>query len=409
MIVKKSAKRWIKRGLGVLFVLGVAAMLVMAWMPKPIPVDVAEAERGTLSVTVDEDGRTRVKDRYLISSPVPGNLARIELEPGDVVSEGDVVARIVPLAPPLMDERTRAQAEAQLAASSAAQRQALATISRIEAGLEFAREDAQRQRALAERGTIAEQVARRAELEARTLGEELESARFAARVAQHQAEMSRAALGRITDGRRPGARAEGGEEQLEIRAPVAGTVLRVMHESEGVVQPGTPLLEVGDAAALEIVTDVLTSDAVHVEPGAKVLVDRWGGDRVLNGVVRLIEPSAFTRPSALGVEEQRVNVVVDLTDPHDEWAELRDGYRVETSIIVWSEDDVLHVPSSAVFRHRDGWAAYRINAGVARVVPVETGRRNGLNVQILEGLSPGDTVVVHPSDRVKDGVEVEVR
>jgi HlyD family secretion protein len=409
--MKKTAIRWIKRAVGVLFVLAVLAMLVTAWMPKPVPVDTAGAERATLRVTVDEDGRTRVKDRHVISSPLVGNLGRIDLEPGDTVEEGDVVARIAPLAAPLLDERSRAQSEARVAGSNAAQRQASATISRIEAALAFAREDAQRQRQLAERGTVAEQVARRAELEARTLQEELASAQFAQRVAQHDAEMARAALGRLTGAARRGAQrgdaAE--EEQLEIRAPVGGTVLKVMHESEGAVQPGTALLEIGDTSALEIVTDILTSDAVHVEPGARVIVDRWGGETPLNGVVRMVEPSAFTRVSALGVEEQRVNVVIDITDPHDVWMSLGDGYRVETSIVVWSEDDVLRVPASAVFRHGEGWAVYRADGGVAALTPIETGRRNGLAVQVLEGLEAGDRVIVHPSDRVTDGVEIEPR
>ena len=408
--MKKTAIRWIKRAVGALFVLAVLAMLVMAWMPKPVPVDIAGAERAALRVTVDEDGRTRVKDRHVISSPLVGNLARIDLEPGDTVEEGDVVARIAPLAAPLLDERSRAQSEARVAGSNAAQRQAAATIARIEAALAFAREDAQRQRQLAERGTVAEQVARRAELEARTLQEELASAQFAQRVAQHDAEMARAALGRLTGAARRGAQPGAAEEeQLEIRAPVGGTVLKVMHESEGAVQPGTALLEIGDTSALEIVTDILTSDAVHVEPGARVIIDRWGGETPLNGVVRMVEPSAFTRVSALGVEEQRVNVVIDITDPHEEWQSLGDGYRVETSIVVWSEDDVLRVPASAVFRHGEGWAVYRVDGSVAALTPIATGRRNGLAVQVLEGLEAGDRVIVHPSDRVADRVEIEPR
>jgi len=326
---RKQIVRWLRRGLGIAFVLAVVAMLVMAWMPKPVPVDVAEAERGMLRVTVDEDGRSRVKDRYLISSPLIGNLARIELEPGDQIEAGDVVARIVPLEPPLLDERTRAQAQAQVASAGAAQRQAQATISRVRAALEYAEEEAERQRNLANQGSVSEAVARRAELEARTLREELASAQFAASVAQHQLEMARAAAGRMeARGRGPAKQGEAEEaedSQMEIRAPVSGRVLRVMHESEGVVQPGTPLLEIGDPAALEIVTDVLTSDAVDIDEGARVEIDRWGGDQVLEGVVRMIEPSAFTRMSALGVEEQRVNVIVDITDPHEAWAALGDG------------------------------------------------------------------------------------
>lgn len=409
---RRNVVRWIRRGLGIAFVLAVAAMLVVAWLPKPLPVDVASASRDTLRVTVDEDGRARVKDRYLISSPLVGNLARIELRPGDHIDAGDVVARIVPLEPPLLDERTRAQTESQVAASSAAQRQAQATIARVRTSLEYAEEEAERQRGLADRGSVSDSVARRAELEARTLREELASAQFAARVAQHQLEMAQAALGRMQSRHDPSKRGEAEqaeESQLEIRAPVSGKILRVVHESEGVVQPGTPLLEIGDAGALEIVTDVLTSDAVDIEPGARVVIDRWGGDTPLEGVVRLVEPSAFTRMSALGVEEQRVNVVIDITDPHEKWEELGDGYRVETSIVVWEEDDVLSVPSSAVFREGDGWAVYQLVDGTARLTPIETGRRNGLEVQVLEGVEEGDQVIVHPSDQITDGVSVAER
>jgi HlyD family secretion protein len=400
--LKKRLWTWAKRALGIVTVLGIGAMIVLAMMPKPVPVDLVTAETGPLRVTVDEDGRTRVKDRYVLSAPLTGNVARIELDPGDAVEEGTVLARIVPLEPPLMDARSRAQAEAQVAAAQAAARQARATMDRISTGAEFARREAERQARLHSQGTVSDVARDRAELERRTAEEEVSSASFAVRVADYEVRVAQAAVRR--HGTRPGE-----DEQLEVGSPVAGTVLRVIQESEGVVQAGTPLIEVGDAAALEVVVDVLTSDAVHVRPGARVVLERWGGEGALSGHVRIVEPSAFTRISALGVEEQRVNVVIDIDDPYEEWRALGDGYRVEARIIVAEEADVLRVPASAVFRQADGWAVYAVRDGRAALVPIEIGLRNGLEAQIASGLDAGARVILHPSDQVKDGVAVEAR
>ncbi len=398
---KRDLLKWLKRGLWTLAGLALVAMIVVAFLPKPIPVDLVEVSRGALRVTVDEDGRTRVSDRYVVSAPLSGNIGRIELSPGDAVTEGAVLARLVPLARPLMDAQTRAEAEARVAASAAQLRQARAALDRARAAATFAETQAARQRGLVERGTLSRDTLDRLQLEQRSSQEELTSAQFGVRVAAHQVEMSRAALGRL----------EGteSEDQMEVTSPIEGVVLRVLHESAGVIQAGTPILELGDPAHLEIAVDVLTSDAVHVQPGQRVLIERWGGDGALDGHVRMIEPSAFTRMSALGVEEQRVNVVIDLDSERARWERLGDGYRVETRVVVWEEQDVVLIPASAVFRQGEGWAAYRVTAGVARLVEVETGRRNGLAVQILGGLEPGDAVIAHPSDRVTDGVEVVAR
>lgn len=398
----RAAIKWLKRALGLAFLAGVVGMIVIAWLPKPVPVDLATATRGPLRVTVDEDGLARVTDRYVVSAPLSGNLARVELNPGDAVEQGQILARIVPLAPPLMDERTRQQQEARVAAATAAQRQARATINRASAALEFSERELARQRSLGERGSAPAAVVDRAELELRTRREEVTSARFGSRVADFELQMAQAALGRISE-------RDGTGEQMEVPCPVDGRVLRVIRSSEGVVQAGTPLLEIGDPSALEIVVDVLTSDAVHIEPGARVSIERWGGDRALEGRVRLVEPSAFTRTSSLGVEEQRVNAIIDLITPHAEWRALGDGYRVEARVVVWEEDDVLRVPGSAVFRSGDGWAVFAVRDAVATLTPVEVGRRNGFQAEISGGLGDGDRVVVHPSDRVSDGVEVTAR
>src|SRR5690606_36459228 len=285
-----------------------------------------------------------------------------------------------------------------VAAGAAQVRQARASVERARAALSFAETQANRQRALVARGTLAREALDQAELETRSRREELTSAEFGVRVATHQLEMARAALGRVEG--------EENAEQLELTSPIDGTVLRVMHESGGAVTPGTEILELGDPAHLEIAVDVLTSDAVEIEPGDRGLLERWGGERALEGHVRRIEPSAFTRTSALGVEEQRVFVLIDLDSPREEWARLSDGFRVEARIVIWEEEDVVHVPASAVFRHGEGWAVFRVEGERAALTDVEIGQRNGLSVQIREGLEVDDRVIAHPPDRVVDGVEV---
>jgi HlyD family secretion protein len=400
---KRNVVRWLKRSAWIAAALALVALITLAFLPKPVPVDIVVARRASLRVTVDEDGRTRVVDHFEIGAPLTGNLARIELHVGDRVEAGDVIARLVPLARPLMDASARAEAEARVAASNAAWRQAQSSIGRARAALEYAQAQSSRQRGLVQRGSLAPDVVERADLELRSRREELVSAELGARVAAHQLEMARAALGRLDDDD------DEANEQLEITAPIDGVVLRVLHESSGVVQPGTPLLAIGDPAHLEVAVDVLTSDAVRIEPGQRVAIERWGGDEALEAHVRLVEPSAFTRTSALGVEEQRVNVVIDLDSPRTEWERLGDGYRVEARIQIWEAEDVLTVASSAVFRDGERWAVYRVVDGVARRTHVEVGQRTGLAVQLVSGLRAGDRVVAHPSDRITDGVAVEPR
>lgn len=399
---RRNLLRWTKRLLGLLFLGAVIALLVFAWMPKPVPVELSTATRGTLRVTVDEDGRTRVKDRYIVSMPLTGNAARIELDPGDRVERGDILARVVPLASPLLDERTRQTSQAQVAAATASERQAAAQIERARTALEFAERELERQKKLFERGATSEEALDQATLEAQIRKADLASAKFAARVARYEVEMAQAALGRVSG--------LGGaeDEQMIVPSPIEGMVLKVLQKSEGVLQAGSPLLELGDPSALEIVVDLLTSDAIRVNPGAKTSIERWGGEP-LEGRVRLVEPSAFTRISSLGVEEQRVNTIIELTSPRDKWKSLRDGYRVETRIVVWEKDGVLTVPGSAVFRHGDGWAVFAVKDGIAKLTPVEVGERNSLEVQVLAHLEEGARVVAHPSDRVEDGVQVAAR
>ena len=399
---RRSQLRHVKRALAVLAVLGALAGLVMAWLPDPILVDEVSVQRGRLHVTVDEDGRTRVKDRYVVSSPLLATSARMELHPGDRLEEGGLLAQLMPLPPALLDSRSEAQAERRVASAQAARKQAESTVARARTLLEFASADALRQRALSQQGATAERALDNAELQERTAREELASAEFALRVAGHEVEMARLSLARQSG-------VDDQKDAIELTSPVAGQVLRVIQESAGVVQPGTPLLELGDVKALEIVADVLTSDAVHIRPGARAWIERWGGGNTLQAHVRSIEPSAFTRISALGVEEQRVNVILDLDEPYTKWAALGDGYRVEVRILTWQADNVLTVDESALFRRNDRWATFAVHEGRAQIAYVEIGHRNGELAEVLGGLTEGQAVIAHPSDRVAAGVRVAAR
>jgi HlyD family secretion protein len=398
---RRTLAKWARRVVLVLIAAAVVAGLVEAWRPKPLPVDLATVTRGAMIVTIEEDGRARVKDRYVVAAPLAGSLDRPALRAGDAVQVGTVLAGLVPLASPLLDARTRAELEARSAQAEDARRQADAGIVRAEAALALARAASGRATLLASRGAASRVDEERAALELRALEAEVASARFGARVAAHQVTLARAALGAV------GARL--GAPPLVLASPVTGRVLRVFHPSGGPVAPGAPLFELGDPAALEVVVDVLSSDAVSVRPGARVELDRWGGPHLLRGRVRLVEPSAFTRLSALGVEEQRVDVVIDLVEPRARWAALGDGYRVEARIVDWESAEVLRVPASAVFRRGAGWAVFRVEEGVARLRLLGIGRRNGLEVEVLRGLAAGDRVVAHPSDRVVDGASVIAR
>jgi HlyD family secretion protein len=396
---------WLRRGLWTGALLAAGLMLVRAWLPDPIPVDLASAERGALTVSIDEDARTRVKDRYLISAPLAARVERIELRPGDRVTAGQVLANLVPLEPPMLDARTREQASAQLAAAGAARQRAYVEVQRAGAAADFAQKELTRQHALQTGGAIAERAMEEAELQTRTATNALTSAQFAAKVSDHEFEMARVvALERGSE--RGAGRAQ---ERFAIRAPLDGQVLKVLQESAGAVQPGAPLLEVGDLGALEIVADLLTSDAVHVAPGARAELERWGGERPLRAHVRSVEPSAFTRISALGVEEQRVHVLLELDSSRSEWAALGDGYLALVKITTWHADDVLSIPASAVFRHGERWASFQVIDGRAQLAPLELGAHNQDRVEVRRGLPAGAQVIVHPSDRVKADAAVQER
>jgi HlyD family secretion protein len=374
-------------------------LAVAAW-PRAIEVDVAAAARGPLSVTVDEEGETRVRDRFVVSAPVAGRVLRIELEPGDAVSRAAPVAIFLPADPVPLDARAAAEARAALAAAVSGVGRARAQREQAQAALALARSDLERTRALAEQRIVSSEVREEKEAAFRAAEESGRAAEFALAAAEHERESAQA---RVAPPSGAGGRA------LPIRSPIDGVVLKRLRESESIVGAGEPLVELGDPRDLEIVSDLLSTDAVKVRPGNPVRVEQWGGERVLRGKVRRVEPSGFMKVSALGVEEQRVNVVVDFEDSVDAWKALGDGYRVEVRIVIWEAADTLKIPTTSLFRRGESWAVFAVEGGRARLRPVTIGHRNGLEAEVVSGLAPGARVIVHPSDRVQDGVRIEAR
>jgi HlyD family secretion protein len=388
----------------VLIGIGVVAAIVVAMLPKPTVVELASVVKGPLVVTVEGDGKTRIKDRFVVSAPVTGQMPRLDLHPGDNVKLGAPLTQIAPIEAPLLDPRSRAQSEAQAKLSRAARSQAGARVSMAQAALDFEKNELARVKQLFAAGGVPQATVDAAELKARSSAAELESARFGERIAQFQLETAEAAVVRQKGG---AAQDEG--LRVAVRAPIEGTVLRVFQESAGLIAAGAPLLELGDRAAMEIVIELLSTDAVAVRPDARVMIDRWGRDEVLEARVRLIEPSGFTKISALGIEEQRVNVVADFTGPREAWSALGDGYRVHARIVIFERADALKVPLSALFRHGDGWAVFGLAGDKASLRKVEVGRRSLAEAEILSGLNEGDKILVHPSEKIADGTAVVAR
>lgn len=398
----RARRTWITRGIWAAIIAAGVGTLAYAWRPQPIQTDLTKVTRGDLIVTVEEVAKSRVRDRYVVAAPLAGNLLRVELKPGDSVQGGAVLARITPMESPLLDPRSRSEAASRSAATLAAERQSRAAVARAEIASQHAEEDLTKDRKLVESGSIPPESLTRASLESRLRTEELASARFAAQMATHEAAMARAALARFDATR--------SVDGFDVPSPTTGSVFRVLTQNAGPVQAGTPLVEIGDPSALEIVTDVLSTDAVRIHPGAKTTLERWGGAADLKAHVRRVEPSGFTRLSALGVEEQRVPVVIDLDEPRERWTALGDGFRVEVRIVVDERRGVLRAPLGAIFRHGDGWATYTVNdKGKVELALLTLGARNDVDVEIVRGVPEGATVVVHPGERVKEGEKVVSR
>lgn len=397
-------RKWsIRAGVPVL----VALALYFAFRPRPVAVDVAMVSRGPLKVAVRDDGETRVMEIYDVSAPIPGRVLRLQGEVGDPVVAGDtILAHILPSSPAFLDQRTRSQLEAAVEAASAARTLAAADLGRLEAETDYAQTELRRAERLATDRTISAAALDRARKESRTAEAALQSAIAALDVREHELATARAAL---IEPEARGTTAHPDEHGVPVRAPVSGTILRVFRESEGVVPAGTPLAQIGDPTQIEIVVDLLSSDAVLVSQGDPVTIERWGGDHPLGGVVRRVEPYGRTKLSALGIEEQRVNVLIDLQDPIERWRRLGHGYEVEAAITIWEEADVLRVPNAALFRMGATWGAFAVRGGRARLVEVQIGRRNEDDAQLLGGLNEGDLVVLYPSDRVTDGAAIRPR
>jgi HlyD family secretion protein len=362
-------------------------------------VELGSVSRGELVVTIDEEGATRVRDRFVVSAPVAGRVLRIELEPGDMVKRGQVVAQVRAEAPPLLDDRTRAEAQAAVESAKAALGRARAEEQRARASLAQLQRELVRIRELAKNRVVSSQELEAREADAVVAEESVNAAVFAVEAATSELQRALARLSPTS--------AVAAGRVVSVTAPIDGVVLKRVRESESIVPAGDPLLEIGDPQRLEIVVDLLSTDAVRVKPGARAIVDEWGGDQGLKARVRRIEPAGFTKISALGVEEQRVNVVLDFADPAAASVSLGDAYRVEVRVVIWEAPDVLKVPTSALFREGEAWAVYVVDAGRARRTTVELGHQTAQEAEVISGLSEGARVVLHPGDTLNDGARVE--
>lgn len=381
--------------------IGVAAILWAALSPSVVEVEVATVGRGPLRVTVDEEGETRLRRRYAVSAPVTGRVLRIESRPGDIVKAGQVLAVIQPAPPTPLDARTEATAEARVRAAEAAAQRARAERTRFSVERKQAEADAARAKQLLDTGYGAKDVYEQLVARAQSLLQAEQAADSAIRAADFELAAAKAALISRDD-------ATAGRA-VRVVAPIAGLVLRRVQESEAVVAAGAPLIEIGTLDDLEIVSDLLSTDAVKVKPGAQVVIDKWGGEGQLAGRVQRVEPSGFLKISALGVEEQRVNVVIDFVDPRERRGSIGDGFRVEVRIVVWETSDALLAPTSSLFRVDGEWAVFVVEGDAVRRRIAKVGRRNDQSAEVLEGLAAGERVVVYPGESLTDGAKVTVR
>lgn len=393
--------RWI-------IVIAIAAVVILAigygLLPKPVPVDAIKTSRGSLRVTIDEEGKTRVKDRYVISAPVAGFMRRIELEVGDRVKRGQTMVELEPLRSDVLDPRSRAEAEASVSAAQAALDAALENARAVAAEAEYARQKLERLKKLFDEALVSKDQLEQAESDAKRAEANLLSTKASVNASRSELEKARAAL-RYSAAEN----AVNHKRLVAISSPVDGRVLKIHHESEGVMNKGEPLVDIGDPVKLEVKVEVLSADAVNIKPGTPVLFERWGGDKPLSGKVRIVEPTAFTKISSLGVEEQRVLVIADIISLPESWQKLGDGYRVEASFIIWEGKDVLQIPASALFRKGDRWAVFVVEDNRAHQRQVEVGHHNGVTAEIVFGLSEGELVITHPDDSIKEGTRVRMK
>lgn len=381
----------------------VIAALYLAIRKPPYQVDLATVTQGPMIVTIDDEGETRVHDLYVVAAPINGRLTRIELEPGDPVIAGQtVVARMTPVDPDFLDPRSEARARAQIQALDAMLASSSMRIEQARAARDLAVQQQGRLEALFNRGFATRAALDSANASVSSVNAAYSEATRATEAARFDRDAGRANLVTPNSPR-------GRSGTLNVRSPTSGTVMRLPRESETTVAAGTPLVEVGDPRKLEVVTDLLSADAVRLRPGARVLIDNWGGATPLNGRVQRIEPFGFTKISALGVEEQRVNVIIDITDPPEKWTELGHGYRVIIRAVEWESAKTLQLPVSALFREKGKWAVFAVENGRANLVPVTIGRMNDEQAELLGGLRKGATVILHPSEKISDDARVRAR
>lgn len=377
----------------------VAAIVVGLW-PRAVPVESGVVTQGPLVVTVDEEGMTRVQQRYVVSAPIAGQLRRIDWKAGAEVQAGKTVLAVLEATgAEFLDARSQAMAEARVRGAEAAREAALAHRDRANGAARTFRAELDRARLLRERGVLSAQEFDTTQLRADTAAQEARAAEFSVKVADFELQQARVVL----------SRGQAGSDQTEplvITSPVDGRILRVFQESSRVVPAGFAFMEVGNPTDLEVRIEVLSRDAVAIQPGARVMLELWGGPEPLQARVRLVEPSAFTKISALGVEEQRVYVVADFTDPIERRPTLGDSYRVEARIVIWEKPDVLRAPAGGLFLRDGAWRTFVIEDGRARLRTVKVGRSNGVQTEVLEGLRPGDRLIVYPGDKVRDGTRV---
>ena len=405
--------RWLKRLLTWAVLGGVVAGIVYGLLPQPVDVDVEAVTRGPMQVRIEEDGKTRIRDKFIVSSPISGQLQRVKLEPGDSVTAGQtVLAEIEPDLPEVLNERVLAQAEAKVqAATLTADKTQLAEATAAKA-LENAEKHLTRIQELRKTKAATEEQLDAAELEVTRCKEIHASSKLAASIAKFELEWAKMAVwgARPKPNDPPHNQTSPGQKwSFPLAAPITGQVLRRFQESATVVTPATKIVELGDVRRMEVEVDVLTTDAVKIPEKAEVLFEQWGGANPLHGQVRRIEPAAFTKISALGVEEQRVYVIIDLLDPPEARPTLGDGFRVEARIILWKGDNVIQVPTSALFRVGTDWGVFKIVEGKVQRQIVQVGHRNGITAEILTGLTEHEMVVIHPSDRVAEGAQIKIR
>ena len=389
----------------------IGGALVGAFWPRAVMVDMGTVTRGSMIVTIDEEGRTQVRNTYVVSTPIAGRLQRVEMQPGDKVIRGKtIVARMLPINPEVLDVRTREQARAAVTAAEAALRVARAGLNGAIANNDLAQTDLARTRALAERGVSSQAALERAEQVAQVARASFDTAEAAIAVREAELANAHALLIGFDDQGLASAIRNGGDSAIPLFSPADGRILRIIQKSETTLPAGTPVMEIGNIEDdLEIVVDLLSSDAVQVSIGNRVLIEDWGGAATLTGEVTRIDPFGVTQYSALGVEEQRVNAVIRFVDLSNERANLGHGFRVEVRIVVWGEEDILMVPSSALFRNGAEWAVFAVEEGVSQLRQVVIGHNNGVQAELVEGLEEGTRIILFPSSALTDAMHVAQR